>query len=257
MTIKLLKSLVDRIPDFEGQVEAYRQALLAHRMTVDEPRPLAGHVIESCVRRVVVSDQPDDFVLDYEIEDDTPPPPVPPTLEQRKAVLFDAVTQMEQSALNGVALPIGKRRAHSYRKLDIETADGHRGQAMLTRRAAIAAAEMEQFKALETRRVALLLKPAGTLTADDAAFLRVSEDMGALVAAGRSADDAKFLQDSLDLQAFLTSVRPPEDIQFLADHADRQARSDAIMRHGAELHAQIEDLTAETIAVWQPAEFPK
>ena len=71
---------------FAQAVEAYRQAKLAHRFTVDVPAPTADPLVESVVRRVQGEPgKPDDFiVLNYEIEDDLPKPP--PTPEQQQAL---------------------------------------------------------------------------------------------------------------------------------------------------------------------------
>jgi hypothetical protein len=50
--------------------------------------------------------------------------------------------------------------------------------------------------------------------------------------------------------------RSDADTQFLAATQARLDREAAIGRHAAELQAAIEDLTEETIGVWQPAPFP-
>lgn len=74
MTIRLPISLTGDQARFAREVEAYRQAMLAHRFTINEPAPVARDpIIEQCVRRVNVGpDKPDDFMTDYEIFDDTP-----------------------------------------------------------------------------------------------------------------------------------------------------------------------------------------
>lgn len=102
---------------FAHRVEAFRHAKLAHHQTVDEPAPTEHHLIEACVRRVPRGDEPDDYVVDYEI--------VRPTLEERKAELAATVQAAETAALHAALSP-AKRRLLAYRLNEIavkETAD--------------------------------------------------------------------------------------------------------------------------------------
>lgn len=109
MPLQIPKSQIDRLGfDFAPAVEAYRQAKLAHRMTQHLPAPVAHPLVERVVTRKPVEGQPDDFVADYEIVDDTPVL----TLAQRKQELMNAVTR-EEVALIGSILPPGKRRLRS------------------------------------------------------------------------------------------------------------------------------------------------
>jgi hypothetical protein len=74
MTLKLKKSQVDALPfDFEQAVRDFIAAKEAHRFTGDAA-PSADALVEAAVRRVqypIEDEKPDDFVADYEIEDDT------------------------------------------------------------------------------------------------------------------------------------------------------------------------------------------
>lgn len=115
MTLHLTKSQVDALPfNFEQAVRDFIAAKEAHRFTGDAA-PTADPLVEAAVARVqypIDAGKPDDFVADYEIEDDTPPPepePAPPTLEQRKQTLVAESRQAEQAAIAAL-MPEGKRR---------------------------------------------------------------------------------------------------------------------------------------------------
>lgn len=109
MTLSLKKSQVDALPfDFEQAVRYFIAAKEAHRFTGDFA-PAADAIVEAAVRRIqypIDAGKPDDFVADYEIEDDTPPPP---TLEQRKREMIAESRQVEQAAIDAL-IPPGKRR---------------------------------------------------------------------------------------------------------------------------------------------------
>lgn len=118
-------------PDFGAAVANYIAALEAHRNTVGEPAPSAGHpFIEAAVLRVqhptegvhqpldeagepvgepvkfVSSEQPDDFVPNYVIIDDTPPAP---TLDERKAKLAHAAGVTAQARVDAMDPPLKRK----------------------------------------------------------------------------------------------------------------------------------------------------
>ncbi len=115
MTVKVLKSQIGNIA-FADQVEQYRQAMLAHRFTVDVPAPAAPSLlVESCIRRVqypISAEKPDDFVADYEIVDDLP------SLDDRKVNLFVQVNlafakrRVELRSMGATDEQIAAARAH-------------------------------------------------------------------------------------------------------------------------------------------------
>lgn len=109
MTFKINKSVIDGLGfDYAAAVEEFRQAKLAHRFTGDIA-PSAPAVIEHAVRRVPVEGQADDFVTDYEVVDDSPPPP---TLQERKARLVDEVRAAEFRSLLNIISPARERLLH-------------------------------------------------------------------------------------------------------------------------------------------------
>lgn len=70
--------------------------------------------LDAAIRVTPQADGTHTFAPDYEI--------VPPSLEKRKAVLFDQVSAAERDAIRGV-LPPGKIRAYQFREQDIRQAD--------------------------------------------------------------------------------------------------------------------------------------
>ena len=76
--------------------------------------PQAPVEIDDAIRRIANIDGTTDFVADYEI--------IGPTLEQKKAKLFDLVSVAEREAIKAV-LPAGKIRAYQFREADIRKAD--------------------------------------------------------------------------------------------------------------------------------------
>lgn len=60
-----------------------------------------------------------------------------------------------------------------------------------------------------------------------------------------------------DIAAKNPKERTPDEEKFAAEAAEIEKRLDAINRHGAMMHAEIEDLTAETIDGWTMKEFPR
>lgn len=115
--MQILKSQIGD-SDFAAAVEQYRQALLDHRFTEGQPAPTAHALVEACVNRVVVPGEADDFVADFEILDDTPPPPSEPTAAELKAVEIMKSRQQEQADITAIMLP-GKLRVF---QMDVQTA---------------------------------------------------------------------------------------------------------------------------------------
>jgi hypothetical protein len=66
-----------------------------------------------------------------------------------------------------------------------------------------------------------------------------------------SAASAIGLSSPVDIAAEIERQRPAADTQHLNDQADRRRKINAIERAAAQMHADIEDLTVETIDAWQ------
>lgn len=60
----------------------------------------------------------------------------------------------------------------------------------------------------------------------------------------------------IDIGALIDANRPAADTAFLADQAKRTAAIDAIQRAGAQMQADIEDLTSDNVDAWTMSKFP-
>lgn len=60
-----------------------------------------------------------------------------------------------------------------------------------------------------------------------------------------------------DVAAKKAEERTDDEKRFFAAAIEIEKRLDAINRHGAMMHAEIEDLTAETVDGWTMKEFPR
>jgi hypothetical protein len=109
MTLKLRKSEIENLPfNFEQEVRDFIAAKEAHCFT-GNAAPTTYPLVEQAVRRVqypIDAKKPDDFIADYEIEDDTPPPL---TLAERKQTMLAESRQQEQTEIAALA-PSGKLR---------------------------------------------------------------------------------------------------------------------------------------------------
>jgi hypothetical protein len=111
MTLKLALSQIKALPfDFVGTVDAFIAAKKVHQSTENVPAPGAPHPwVEQAVRRLpgsIEPPRPDDFVADYEIIDDTPPPP---TLDQRKMTLAAAAQASAHAEIDAIDPPLKRR----------------------------------------------------------------------------------------------------------------------------------------------------
>lgn len=115
MTLKLRRTDVPET--FEKDVDAYREALLAHRFTLNEPAPVApNELVHNAVKRVqhpIADKKPDDFVIDYVLLEDS--------FEEKKHRLAEHVLQAERILSNKI-LPQAKVRLWGHREKDIHDA---------------------------------------------------------------------------------------------------------------------------------------
>lgn len=115
-----LLSQIKALPfDFEQAVRDFVQAKKDHLSTEGMPAPTAHHMVEAAVTRIPGTvefdddgaarpdtQQPDDFVENYEIVDDTPPPP---TIEERRAAVAAQISAAAQAAVAKIIPPLKLR----------------------------------------------------------------------------------------------------------------------------------------------------
>lgn len=96
-----------------GSREAFEQAITTHILAlrafaheIGKPRPVSHPAVEACIKREQEEGKPDTYVPNYNIIDDSPPPP---TLEEKKGVAHRAIQAAEQAAKNNI-LPNAKVR---------------------------------------------------------------------------------------------------------------------------------------------------
>lgn len=117
MTLEIKLSQIKNADDFAAAVAAYIKAKKDHQKTIGEPAPTAAALVEAAVRVVhfpIEAGRADDYVADYNVEDDTPPPPPPPTLDERRAKLAMEAQAAYEAALE-VVFPKLKRRLFQLR----------------------------------------------------------------------------------------------------------------------------------------------
>lgn len=111
VSLSIIQAMGHTAETFAAAVESYRLARVGHSQTIGEPAPtpsIAG--IEQLVVRIPPdADNDERFETRYEIINDVPPPPAPPTLDEKKAAHLVKVNELLQKALTDTT-PALKRR---------------------------------------------------------------------------------------------------------------------------------------------------
>lgn len=236
MPTEILKSQITRLggeEEFAKKVAAHAAGLSSWREHMrkvgDDPKkfapypsPQADPIIESALKEVE-SDGGVSYEVDYVVNDDSPPPEL--VLRHNKNDLLAYVSRMEAEAALSI-LPAGKRRLFNIREHEIAKEDAQNRREIL-----------EQH---EQQR----MNGARALSEEDQKnAVKVSDAMGPVLS-----DDeiAKRVQD----------MRSDEDNRFIDEQKARNKLAENIARHGAQLHADIEDLTLDNVRDWKPKPFP-
>jgi hypothetical protein len=113
MALTLLKSQIDALPyNFDEEVGKFIAAKEAHRFEGGHA-PSLHSLVESAVKRVqypIEAKKPDDFVRDYEIIDDTPPPRIK-TVDEKRQDALNASRQQENAEIEAISPVFGRRLA--------------------------------------------------------------------------------------------------------------------------------------------------
>lgn len=114
--IQIPLSRIGSADKFAAALEAHRAALVSHRTgEPDQPAPTGHELLDALILRVpdsgpVESRGPDRFqIAPYEIVDDTPPKPAPPSLADRKQALLIELHAAGQAAIDKLLSPARAR----------------------------------------------------------------------------------------------------------------------------------------------------
>lgn len=271
------------VDEFKRRVTAFKQAKLDHHKTVGVPAPSEHHLVVAAVKRVPKPDR-DDWVEDYQIVE-----PAPKSLPERKKDLIVKVTEQYNILMNA-SLPAGSRMLDQIKADDIaekeeRTADEKLFMANRMLRMAKEGAyyrhlaqmchEIEGLteetidKWMETPFPSEQPKPKGfsirlpalqvpTLEEKKArlrsAFSRQYFDKldAVMSQAKRRLDQAKANELMSKPEGELTA----NDKKYLVSRRAQFAKEAKWEEHYALILDQIDNLTEETIGLWQPAPFP-
>lgn len=236
MPTKILKSRIASIPDFAAAVKLAAQERTqwrAHMANVGRdpnthtpyPQPQPHPEVGRAIAEVPGKDgEPETYAPDYEIVDDSPPPEA--ILRQKKNVLIEIVSRLEAHAATQVSPP-GKRRYRHMLEVDLRNADRKRA---------------EDFAAEHDKKRQERIKKIAAKKRDDP--IELEKAMGPDLTAD-------------EVNAVVAKARSSEDAAFLADQDAEKAKLEAIARHGAKLHHDIEDLASvEDVDKFQIPPFP-
>jgi hypothetical protein len=112
MTFKIPLSQIKSADEFAADVAAYIKAKKDHQKTTGEPAPTAAPMVEAAVRVVpgsIEEQRADDYVADYSVEDDTPPPP---SFEDRKAALVLSIRDEGEARIAKFFPPLKRNHMH-------------------------------------------------------------------------------------------------------------------------------------------------
>lgn len=245
MTYRVLKSRIADLPDFELRVADFVKKANDHaehmkKVGVDPeyeafPAPRAHPEI------VAAMTQAGDgrFSSDYVIVDDGPTPEQ--VLRAKKDRLLAVVSAMENDAEHTI-LPRARRRFFQMREQDIRTADAQRRKQITDENRELRvsfAKELAQKHAEEISKA--------TPRTIDKLRDRQADEMSRTLGPDLSEEDVEHA---------VAAGRSEEDAAFVAEQAERARKLEAVVRHGAVLQHDIEDLTESEIDSWEPPPFP-
>lgn len=224
MTYRIPKSTIVGISDFPAAATAFAAEATAwkrhmKKVGVDpEYAPYPAPTAHEIVQAAVrFDDASGTFVPDFEVFDDGPDAET--ILRMKKNDHLVAVNVLEMQARHAI-VPPGKERWLNLREGDVKVADGKR-----------AAEYCDKHRKYEPKGVVQKVKDA-----------ILGEEAPDLTPEG--------------IEAHVCETRRADDTAFLEERKKQSEKFEAINRHAAQLHHDIEDLTEADIDGWKPAPFP-
>lgn len=231
------------VAEFAAAIGEFNAAVLSRRAPY--PRPIAHPDVDASVNVDVGADGRIKCWPDFEIVDDGPSDEQ--KLASKKQALTQAISDAEATEVAKV-IPPGKQRVFALRMNDIRIADGARLQKIHEEMARKNSEIISlQKRKMEIDSQGLFKKLFGVIAAEQEAL---ESEISTIVV---SSNDLH--KKVSDVEAFHKMERPPEDHDFVHKHTERLQMIEAIYRWGAQLHAEVEDLTVDNIDAWQMAPF--
>ena len=254
MTVKILKS---QVAIFGGQFEVlvaqhakdmadWRAHMLlvtndaaaripAERAHAPYPPPVAAPLVDQCVN--------EESVADYEVVNDDPT--ADEQLADKKSALLTELTRRTAEEFAKISSP-ARTKLYSIRAQEILVLDEARRQSIREE----IAKDTESLGVIRQQITNALADPALS-SPDDA-----TRNAALAVVSGLQEQYMTLFGVVQHLESTIpATVRSPSDEQFMQEQAARDAAGLRVEKWNAQMHAEIEDLTADTIGTWNITEI--
>jgi hypothetical protein len=247
--VKIPKSVADTFGgQFEVMVAAHAHDVKAwreHMARVEKDEASGVHADQAHARypapeapAVVASAVNENGDVDYAVFDDSPS--AEDLLPAKRARLLTLLLKAENEALGKIVTP-GRARLNTFRAQDIKRADDDRIRAI-----------GEQVKDLESKAIPIEEKIANIPAKGLLKKIISGSDDEQKAALQATAVDLRDRMRSLiermeNRESLHAEQRPAEDTAFIQDQKAQAAAIEAVLRISAEVHAEIDDLTIDSV----------